>query len=229
MKIMDRFALVMAWIACTGMISPISVFGGQPVVSQQAQIQDVSLNSGTFAGQVVDQQGRPIAGAAVSLSQQGAGGVDTVTDASGRFQVSNLAGGVYQITAADTITVCRIWAENSAPPVATDGLLVVSQRDVVRGQCNTCNTGGYVTGAPVEGGYVVGSPVPGGYVDGGYIEGGACGPDCGPACGDGGPVAGGGHGGFVGLISNPWFVGAVVAAAIAIPLAVSDSDDDDAS
>jgi hypothetical protein len=240
MKIMDRFTLVLAWIACAGMISPISVFGGQPVAPQQTRIQDVALNSGTFAGQVVDHQGAAIAGAAVTVGQPGAAAVSTVTDASGRFEVANLAGGVYQITAADTISVCRIWAENSAPPVATDGLLVVSNSHVVRGQCNTCNTGGgYVAGAPVEGGYVVngpmqggpmqGGPVQGGYVDGGYIDGGACGPACGPACADCGPVAGGGRGGVVGIISNPWFVGAVIAAAIAIPLAVSDNDDDDAS
>ena len=226
MKIMDRFTLVMAWIACAGMITPISVFGGQPVASQQTRIQDVALTSGTFAGQVVDHQGNAIAGAAVIVAQQGTQVTQTVTDENGRFQVSKLAGGVYQITAANTINVCRVWSESTAPPIATDGLLVVSNSNVVRGQCNTCdNGGGYAVGAPVNGGYVVNGPVNGGYVDGGYVDAGACGPAC-DSCGDAGCAGGCGGGGVLGFISNPWFIGAVVAAAIAIPIAVSDDDDD---
>jgi hypothetical protein len=217
MKIMKRFTLVMAWIACAGMISPISVFGGQPA-QQQSRIQDIALNSGALAGQVVDQQGNAIAGTAVAVGQDGRPVSKAVTDEYGRFEITNLTGGVYHVASAGTVSVCRVWSEAAAPPVATDGLLVVSNNHVIRGQapCNTCNTGGYAAGPPADGGYVVNGPV-----DGGYVDGGACGPVCCPE-----PYGGGG-GGALGFISNPWFVGAAIAAAIAIPIAVSNSDDDD--
>jgi hypothetical protein len=92
-------------------------------------------------------------------------------------------------------------------------LLVVCDVNVVRGQCNTCNTGGAVMGPPMQGGYVSGPPM------------GACDSGCyGGACG-GAPGCGTTGGGFLGLISNPWVVGGVVAAAIAIPLALDDDND----
>ena len=261
MKIMERISLILAWIACAGMITPVAVFGQQPKADYATRIQDVALSSGVFTGQVVDHQGNALANTAIVVGQQGTQVAKAVTNANGRFQVSGLNGGVYQIAAGNAISVCRVWHENAAPPIATDGLLVVSDANIVRGQCNTCNTGGYagggyagggyagggygvgapVAGGPVQGGpvqggpvagapggYVVNGPGGGGYVGGGYadgaiVDGGACGPACCPPepCGKGG--------GVLGLIANPWFVGAVVAAAIAIPLAVNDDDDDDAS
>jgi hypothetical protein len=68
--------------------------------------------------------------------------------------------------------VYRLWAEQTAPPAANDGVLVVHGDDAVRG--NSCNP-----------------------------------------CG----------GGLLGVLANPWVLAAIVAAAIAIPLALDDDDD----
>ncbi len=215
MKIMERISLVLAWIACAGMISPVASFGEQNSVAATRSVQDVSTRAGTFAGQVVDHQGNPIADTVVAIGQNGSNVATAKTGPDGRFQFDAMQGGVYHVQAAGRTSVCRVWSENSAPPAATDGLLVVADSDVVRGQCNTCNS------APMmSGGY----PAQGGYVEGGYMDGG-----CAPPCETGCCPPQRGCGGVLGWISNPWFVGAAVAAAIAIPLAVDDDDDDNAS
>ena len=210
MRTLDRIAFGLAWIACCGMVSPAAVFGSQP---QTNNVQDVALTAGgAFSGQIVDAQGNGLAGVPVTVANA-SGKVTLNTSADGRFQVTNLNGGVLQIAAGDCVQTCRVWTASTAPPVATSGLLMVSNNNVVRGQ--GCANGGCATPGPA---YAAG-PV----MDGGYMAGPACGPGC-----DGCSTCGGGGGfggGVMGLVSNPWFVGAVVAAAIAIPLAVDDDDD----
>jgi len=97
---------------------------------------DVALqDGGTFVGQVVDQQGVPIRGIAVSVRQQGREVASAATDANGQFRVSGLHGGVYQVAAGQSSTVYRLWAPQSAPPAARPAALMVWGQDaIVRGQ-----------------------------------------------------------------------------------------------
>ena len=100
----------------------------------------------------------------------------------------------------------RVWTGQAAPPSATESVLLVQQGEVVRGQ--------YVDpygGAPAD-------PY------GGPMMGDACGP-CGPppACG---PLRSlWPEESSCGFLANPWVIGGAIAAAIAIPLALSDNDD----
>jgi hypothetical protein len=151
-------------LACFGM------FVGQLARAAQPLVTDVALgHGGTLVGKIVDRQGVAQAGQAVRVVQQGQVVAAVETDARGEFQVADLRGGVYQIESAQGVGVYRVWADNTAPPAANDGVLIVHGDDAVRG--NQCG------------------------------------------------------GGVLGVLANPWVLAAIVAAAIAIPLALDDDDD----
>ena len=200
MKTKFTLKMAAAWIACLGLLSPAAVFGQAPQSSPTkiAKVRDIALSQGNvLTGQVVDSLGNRLANLPVTVQRNGQA-MQLVTDAAGRFRATGLPGGVYTVSAAGNRSVCRVWSNQTAPPVASKGLLLVGNDAVVRGQCN--NGCGPATG---------------------------CGPgysSCDPC------VAGQGYGGagqgLLGLLANPWFVTASVAAAVAIPLAI---DDDDAS
>jgi hypothetical protein len=99
---------------------------------------DVALQaSGVLRGVVVDQQGALLGKTEVKVWQKDRAIAATQTDEQGRFAVSNLRGGVYQITAADGQGMYRVWAVNTAPPVAQPGAMVVAGHDLVRGQASS--------------------------------------------------------------------------------------------
>ncbi len=245
-----------AWVACLGVLSPAATFGATPDVLQSRSaslIKDVELSAnGTLDGQIVDQQGNQVSGAAVTLLQGNQQVAQTRTDTSGSFSVPGLRGGTYQIASVHGVNVYRAWAVETAPPTAADSVLLVSQQSVVRGQCpGGCGTqpayGQPVYGQPMYGqpvqGEVIQAPmaqqgqmVQGGEVVGGQVAQGE--PVYGPwvqgqpvavgepmPCGGGCGPAGCGGGGY-GFLANPWIIGGAVAAAIAIPLALDDDDDD---
>ena len=226
MKTISTIRNAAVWLACIGFLSPATLFGAQPTGTAPATrvVKDVAMGNGnTLSGQLVNGQGQRLANAPVTIQNNARQIVQTVTDSEGRFQATNLRGGVYQVAAGSTTGVYRLWTATTAPPSATEGLLLVDSQSTVRGQCAS------------------GGCADGGYVDAGYpvVQGGGYGAPCGDACGApvgydacgsgcGGGIFGGagGGGGMLGLLSNPWVIGAAVAAAIAIPLAL---DDDDAS
>jgi hypothetical protein len=122
--------------------------------------------------------------AQVAVVHQGEPLTVTETDREGRFAVTGLKPGVYELHLAQGGGAYRVWAPRTAPPAAEQGVLLVQDSRVVRG----------------------------------------LGGDVGKDGGKGGK--GGLGGGYFGWLANPWVLGGLVAAAIAIPLAL---DDDDAS
>jgi hypothetical protein len=113
------------------MIMPPSVLADEPTNSHT----DVALRSGgLLVGQVIDQQGAVKAGTVVSVKYADQEVVRTTTDANGVFAAQGLRGGQYQLVTDDGISVCRLWAPNTAPPSARPAALVVSGTNVVRGQ-----------------------------------------------------------------------------------------------
>ncbi len=170
MKI-KQFKLFAVALSCAGMVmSPIATAATMPVATRAvAQApRDVALHQGAsqqgnvLVGQMLDAQGAAIAGATVSVQTAGKEVARVLTDQAGKFQVTGLKGGVHQVAAAGQQNVYRLWAPQTAPPAAQQGLMLVSSTDVVRGQCDcgtpTCGSacggggGGGVLGGGVGGG-----------------------------------------------------------------------------
>lgn len=131
------FGKVAAAIACFGMVAPPAAFAVEPAGHVQPSFGgvDVALRSGgVLVGQVVDQQGTAQANKVVSVQYANQEVVRTTTDANGVFAARGLRGGQYQILTDDGISVCRLWAAETAPPSARPAALVVADGSVVRGQ-----------------------------------------------------------------------------------------------
>ena len=88
----------------------------------------------------------------------------TRTDSEGKFALTGVQAGVYQLQSGNVSGTYRVWAPQTAPPSASQGILLVAGQDVVR------------------------------------------------------------HQGILSHLANPYVLAAIVAAAIAIPLALDDDD-----
>jgi hypothetical protein len=82
----------------------------------------------------VDQQGAAQVGKTVSIQYANYEVVRTTTDANGVFAARGLRGGQYQLLTDDGVSLCRLWAPDTAPPAAHPAVLLVSGHGVVRGQ-----------------------------------------------------------------------------------------------
>ncbi|MCA9230061.1 MAG: carboxypeptidase regulatory-like domain-containing protein [Planctomycetales bacterium] len=127
---MKRLNLSAALLSCLGMlVSPVAA--ATPATAPR----DVALHEGgVLLGQVVDAQGGSVAGAPVSLYSGGKEVARTESDVAGKFAVSGLQGGVYQVASAQGQDVYRLWNAQTAPPAAQRGMMLVSNPDIVRGQ-----------------------------------------------------------------------------------------------
>ncbi|NOZ40691.1 MAG: carboxypeptidase regulatory-like domain-containing protein [Planctomycetes bacterium] len=95
---------------------------------------DVALKrGGVLRGQVVNNAGIGIARATVELTS-GRQRWQTETDEQGWFQVAELSGGTYQLRVAGQTQVLRVWSAGTAPPSASQGVLVTPSTEIVRGQ-----------------------------------------------------------------------------------------------
>jgi hypothetical protein len=133
-----------AAVACVGMVIPPSAFAAEPV----AGASDVALRpGGLLVGQVVDRQGVPRAHQTVSIQYGPHEVVRTTTDQNGTFAAQGLRGGQYQLVTHEGISVCRLWAADTAPPAAQPDALVVCGNEVVRGQWGHGGHGGPLHGS----------------------------------------------------------------------------------
>jgi hypothetical protein len=134
-----------AALASVAMIMPSSALAVEPAAKQSdltapvsdvaAVHSDVALRpGGILVGQVVDQQGVVKPGAVVSVQYSDYEVVRTTTDSNGVFAAQGMRGGQYQLVTEDGVSVCRLWAPDTAPPSARPAALVVSGNKVVRGQ-----------------------------------------------------------------------------------------------
>lgn len=134
---LQTIRISLAVLACCTWLLPVhGVAATKTEMSSTAQrIRDVALDGqGRITGQFVDAQGRPRAQQLVTINRPGNQPLQTRTDDQGRFVLAGLSSGTYQIATSDAAMVCRCWTENSAPPVATRELLIVSGEGIQRGQ-----------------------------------------------------------------------------------------------
>lgn len=132
------------WLAGLGMILPEGALAAagaaasQPatsVAAPQGAVTDVQLDAGgVLRGQLVDPQGKPVAGATVGVWQQEKQLALTMTDGQGDFAIEGLRGGVYRLSAGKGGGMYRCWANQTSPPGAQSKALLVNGGTVVRGQ-----------------------------------------------------------------------------------------------
>ncbi len=155
-------------LAVFGMMLPTAGLATEPIADHaraRVSIIDVSLGEdGNLRGQVLDLQGAPMTETTVAVVQHGEILATTQTDAQGRYSFAGLNTGLYQVITDHGLTVCRVWAAETAPPSALAETLVVDGLQTVRGGMHGRSWGSF--------------------------------------------------------LSNPWVLGGIVAAAIAIPLAL---------
>jgi hypothetical protein len=103
---------------------------------------DVALHdAGELTGQVVGQDGTCIARETVYVMRQNAVVATCQTDAAGHFAVIGLTGGVYDVRWGQGVTICRLWAPETAPPSAKTDLTLTANATAVRGQTGTPSPG----------------------------------------------------------------------------------------
>lgn len=96
---------------------------------------DVALTAeGLLAGQVVDAQGAAVEEAVVLLYGAEGKPVVTKTNALGQFAYRGVGSGVYYLESGDQVRLTRVWPREIAPPSSQAGVLLVADRDAVRGQ-----------------------------------------------------------------------------------------------
>ena len=175
MKAMQIMRSAAVALASFGIVCPQWVQAGNAQTPVQATrpvsaVKDIALGEGgTFQGAVLDPQGQPVARTAVVVAKADQLVAQAHTDEAGRFAISGLQGGVYQVATVSGVEVYRLWAPNTAPPAAGQEALLMAGDTLVRGQ----------QGA-----------------------------------------------GVLRFLGSPWVLAAIVATAIAVPMAM---DDDDAS
>lgn len=153
-------------IAVVATIVALSVqqsFAAEPGQSASARaaarvVVDVALHEGgLLQGQIVDQTGAAQRDVPVVVAQNGKAIVIAKTDEQGRFAIRGLRGGVYEIESTQASGgAYRLWAPQTAPPSAKQGVVMVaSEEGVVRGQVGNGEYGPAIRGA-VAGGLITG-------------------------------------------------------------------------
>ena len=131
---------VLTSTAVAGMLLPLPfVQGAQPASQTEmgsAIVVDVALGTGgELFGQVVDADGRPVAGTQVAILNQTKNQVTRwPTDRAGRFVARNMSGGLHQLQTPNGLLVCRCWVVRTAPPASTNQLLIIDDARIARGQ-----------------------------------------------------------------------------------------------
>ena len=114
------------------------------LIAQTKKIIDIELDrQGRLLGVLVDTNGKPEALKKIQIRQGKKLLAETKTDRNGRFLVSKLRGGVYQIVSKDQAAVVRVWSNGTAPPKSKNAVLLVTGK-VARGQ-------GFIPGGTIAG------------------------------------------------------------------------------
>ena len=129
---MKLFKGALLSLAMVGMLLPNApAFAATP----KAKVKNVKLaKNGTFTGFVKTAQGQGINDALVVIRQGKRELGRVATDANGKFQVTNLKGGIYTVALGSNQQTVRFFNEQVAPPQAAAGVDFVSDVETLRGE-----------------------------------------------------------------------------------------------
>jgi hypothetical protein len=100
-----------------------------------AAVDDIALgDGGTFRGQLIDSQRVPRSGVRIELRRGLRQVGQAVTGRAGRFVMTGLHGGLYQLITPQSSRLVRLWTSSAAPPSARQDTLFLVPRTLVRGQ-----------------------------------------------------------------------------------------------
>ncbi len=119
-------------LALFGMCFPNAVLA---TMTQGNQVVDIALmDGGVLMGQVVDGKGVSQVGVPVSLHYQNEMVATPSTNQGGYFALKGVKAGVYRILVGKEQRVYRFWAPGTAPPTANRGVMIVTDTEVTRAQ-----------------------------------------------------------------------------------------------
>jgi hypothetical protein len=123
---MRNLKWTLLWAALLGTTcSPALQAAAPSSTAVRNTIQDVELNrDGQIWGQIVDSQGNPVAGSEVCVKQQGKVVATTHSSTTGHFALAELRPGLYEVSSRDQNVNCRVWAHETAPPAAQNGIVL---------------------------------------------------------------------------------------------------------
>jgi hypothetical protein len=131
MKLRKFRSWVAAAVSAGAVVPPAALAApaGQPFIA------DVALaEGGVLSGQVLSAEGAAMPQAPVAILSAGREVVRVASADDGTFAVSGLKGGVYEVATPGQHGVYRLWSPQTAPPTAGNGVMLVSQSEIVRGQ-----------------------------------------------------------------------------------------------
>ena len=132
MKKIHKIGWTLTLLAAVGLCLPATAFAASP---SQAGPKDVKLTqAGVLVGQVIDAQGQVIAGKPVVVQYKNNLVAAPTTDKNGYFALKNVQPGVYRIASMKGVSDYRVWTQETAPPKAASGALLVEGNEVIRGQ-----------------------------------------------------------------------------------------------
>lgn len=140
-KPFDSCGVWLSALACVSWLIPAQISAAEAkqiaglTPAMRPIILDIALGpQGRMTGQLVNAQGKAQANQPVVVHRQGAASQSTQTDQNGRFQFNGMSGGTYQVATTNAATICRCWADKTAPPAARQDVLLVSGDGIQRGQ-----------------------------------------------------------------------------------------------
>lgn len=123
-------ALALATFSMVVPLQPIYASAPAPVATAA---RDVALaKGGVLNGQILTEAGTAAANEVVSLMVEGKEVARTTTNTRGQFRFANLRGGQVVIATRHGSQPLRAWQANTAPPVATEGVLLTTEALTLR-------------------------------------------------------------------------------------------------
>jgi Carboxypeptidase regulatory-like domain len=127
------YARIIACAAGAAMILPAVPAQAAPRAAQQVrQGTDLVLTEGHLNGKLLNANGKPVEGAAVSVTKNGKVVANTVTQKDGSYTVAGLTSGTHTVSVAEGQFPVRLWSKETAPASARNQFTVA--QTAVRGQ-----------------------------------------------------------------------------------------------